>query len=237
MPGAPWREEGTATVGGLPKCNFEAYESCLTFVKFSQPGGRLSTWVWSSRFGNGNKLIMWSRFWLVSPRLGTSSQCLLLTGPNAGGKTVVLKTLGLLALLVCSSVLQLSDVEMFHDTISSWCFQARCGIPIPGGEAPRVDFFEARLLELTFAKSRLLYFEQRIMERCTAILFAISHLWQKMLCSCYTLCKVVLADVGDMQTIASISGWDCSISNVQRILDLAALFPLPISMPLTPSLR
>lgn len=37
-------------------------------------------------------------------RLGTSSQCLLLTGPNAGGKTVVLKTLGLLALLVCSSV-------------------------------------------------------------------------------------------------------------------------------------
>lgn len=37
-------------------------------------------------------------------RLGTSSQCLLLTGPNAGGKTVVLKTLGLLALLVCGSV-------------------------------------------------------------------------------------------------------------------------------------
>ena len=43
MPGSPWREEGTATVGGLPKWNFEAYESCLTFVKFSQPGGRLST--------------------------------------------------------------------------------------------------------------------------------------------------------------------------------------------------
>ena len=40
--------------------------------------------------------------WCV--RLGTSSQCLLLTGPNAGGKTVVLKTLGLLALLVGISV-------------------------------------------------------------------------------------------------------------------------------------
>lgn len=56
--------------------------------------------------------------------LGTSSQCLLLTGPNAGGKTVVLKTLGLLALL------------------------ARCGIPIPGGEAPRVDFFEVVLADV-----------------------------------------------------------------------------------------
>ncbi|CAK9077119.1 unnamed protein product [Durusdinium trenchii] len=56
--------------------------------------------------------------------LGKSSQCLLLTGPNAGGKTVVLKTLGLLALL------------------------ARCGIPIPGGEAPRVDFFEVVLADV-----------------------------------------------------------------------------------------
>ena len=25
----------------------------------------------------------------------------------------------------------------------SGLFEARCGIPIPGGEAPRVDFFEA----------------------------------------------------------------------------------------------
>ena len=44
-----------------------------------------------------------------------------------------------------------------------------------------------------------------------------------MSCSCYTSCKVVLADVGDMQTIVSISGSDCSISHVHRILNLAAL--------------
>lgn len=80
-------------------------------------------------------------------RLGTSSQCLLLTGPNAGGKTVVLKTLGLLALLVCGSVAVVggsicgpsSGGELFFPGL----FEARCGIPIPGGEAPRVDFFEA----------------------------------------------------------------------------------------------
>ncbi|CAJ1405369.1 unnamed protein product [Effrenium voratum] len=56
--------------------------------------------------------------------LGESNCGLLLTGPNAGGKTVVLKTIGLLALL------------------------ARCGIPIPGGEAPRVDFFEVVLADV-----------------------------------------------------------------------------------------
>jgi len=56
--------------------------------------------------------------------LGKSSQGLLLTGPNAGGKTVVLKTLGLLALL------------------------ARCGIPVPAGESPRVDFFEVVLADV-----------------------------------------------------------------------------------------
>eukprot|EP00930_Biecheleria_cincta_P082768 TRINITY_DN72426_c0_g1_i1.p1 TRINITY_DN72426_c0_g1~~TRINITY_DN72426_c0_g1_i1.p1 ORF type:complete len:847 (+),score=189.71 TRINITY_DN72426_c0_g1_i1:29-2569(+) len=56
--------------------------------------------------------------------LGLSSQALILSGPNAGGKTVVLKTVGLLALL------------------------ARCGIPVPGGEDPRVDFFEAVLAEV-----------------------------------------------------------------------------------------
>lgn len=56
--------------------------------------------------------------------IGVSSQALILSGPNAGGKTVVLKTVGLLALL------------------------ARCGIPVPGGENPRVDFFESVLAEV-----------------------------------------------------------------------------------------
>ncbi|CAE7513105.1 mutS2 [Symbiodinium pilosum] len=56
--------------------------------------------------------------------LGKFSQGLLLTGPNAGGKTVVLKTMGLLALL------------------------ARCGIPVPAGESPRVDFFEVVLADV-----------------------------------------------------------------------------------------
>mmetsp|Transcript_11743 Transcript_11743/g.28106 ORF Transcript_11743/g.28106 Transcript_11743/m.28106 type:complete len:860 (-) Transcript_11743:80-2659(-) len=56
--------------------------------------------------------------------LGKWSQGLLLTGPNAGGKTVVLKTMALLALL------------------------ARCGIPVPAGESPRVDFFEVVLADV-----------------------------------------------------------------------------------------
>lgn len=56
--------------------------------------------------------------------LGSWSQGLILSGPNAGGKTVVLKTVGLLALLV------------------------RCGIPVPAGESPRVDFFQVVLAEV-----------------------------------------------------------------------------------------
>jgi len=51
-------------------------------------------------------------------------QGLILSGPNAGGKTVVLKTAGLLALL------------------------ARCGIPVPTGESPRVDFFDVVVAEV-----------------------------------------------------------------------------------------
>jgi len=56
--------------------------------------------------------------------LGTNTQGLILSGPNAGGKTVVLKTVGLIALL------------------------ARCGIPVPAGESPRVDFFDVVLAEV-----------------------------------------------------------------------------------------
>mmetsp|Transcript_100958 Transcript_100958/g.324087 ORF Transcript_100958/g.324087 Transcript_100958/m.324087 type:complete len:870 (+) Transcript_100958:51-2660(+) len=56
--------------------------------------------------------------------LGTWCQGLILSGPNAGGKTVVLKTLGLFALL------------------------ARCGIPVPAGENARVDFFSIVLAEV-----------------------------------------------------------------------------------------
>jgi len=56
--------------------------------------------------------------------LGAKTQGLILSGPNAGGKTVVLKTIGLIALL------------------------ARCGIPVPAGESPRVDFFEVVLAEV-----------------------------------------------------------------------------------------
>eukprot|EP00929_Paragymnodinium_shiwhaense_P098895 TRINITY_DN6041_c0_g2_i1.p1 TRINITY_DN6041_c0_g2~~TRINITY_DN6041_c0_g2_i1.p1 ORF type:complete len:896 (+),score=257.47 TRINITY_DN6041_c0_g2_i1:75-2762(+) len=52
------------------------------------------------------------------------TQGLILSGPNAGGKTVVLKTLGLLALL------------------------ARTGIPVPAGEDARVDFFDVVLADV-----------------------------------------------------------------------------------------
>jgi len=51
--------------------------------------------------------------------------CLVLTGPNAGGKTVVLKTLGVLALMV------------------------RSGIPLPcSGRKPRFDFFPTVLADI-----------------------------------------------------------------------------------------
>jgi len=56
--------------------------------------------------------------------MGTWVQGLVLSGPNAGGKTVVLKTMGLLAIL------------------------CRCGIPVPAGDNPRVDFFEVILAEV-----------------------------------------------------------------------------------------
>lgn len=78
-------------------------------------------------------------------------QGLVLTGPNAGGKTVVLKTVGLLAVL------------------------ARCGVPLPGGRLPRVGFFD-----------------------------------------------VILADVGDMQTIAGdLSTYSAQLLSSRVMLEAA----------------
>eukprot|EP00611_Tribonema_gayanum_P020564 TRINITY_DN3769_c0_g1_i1.p1 TRINITY_DN3769_c0_g1~~TRINITY_DN3769_c0_g1_i1.p1 ORF type:complete len:957 (-),score=319.07 TRINITY_DN3769_c0_g1_i1:1132-4002(-) len=56
--------------------------------------------------------------------LDASSQALVLTGPNAGGKTVVLKTLGLVALM------------------------ARAGIPVPAARGARVDVFDPVLADI-----------------------------------------------------------------------------------------
>lgn len=63
---------------------------------------------------------------VVGYRLEFDASCLalMLSGPNAGGKTIVLKTCGLLALL------------------------ARCGIPVPAGESPRVDFFDVVMADV-----------------------------------------------------------------------------------------
>ena len=144
MPDAAWWKEGQRNSG-----------SAIKFASFFFTN---SNWVPPVRWWD----IVWSgepkqrsttrlgehHIWCV--RLGTSSQCLLLTGPNAGGKTVVLKTLGLLALLVCISVAVVGGIDggplsggVCFFFFAGLLFEARCGIPIPGGEAPRVDFFEA----------------------------------------------------------------------------------------------
>jgi DNA mismatch repair protein MutS2 len=52
------------------------------------------------------------------------SQALVLTGPNAGGKTVVLKTFGLVALMT------------------------RAGIPVPAATGARVDVFDPVLADI-----------------------------------------------------------------------------------------
>lgn len=56
--------------------------------------------------------------------LDTERRCLVLTGPNAGGKTVALKTIGLCALCV------------------------RAAIPIPAGEGSRLDWFAPILADI-----------------------------------------------------------------------------------------
>lgn len=56
--------------------------------------------------------------------LDANSQALVLTGPNAGGKTVILKTLGLVALMV------------------------RSGIPVPAQSGARVDLFDPVLADI-----------------------------------------------------------------------------------------
>ncbi len=57
-------------------------------------------------------------------RLDSTRRCLVLTGPNAGGKTVALKTVGLCAVLV------------------------RLAIPLPVAEGSRCDFFEPILADI-----------------------------------------------------------------------------------------
>ncbi|CAM9252423.1 unnamed protein product [Chrysoparadoxa australica] len=56
--------------------------------------------------------------------LNGSNQALVLTGPNAGGKTVVLKTLGVMALM------------------------ARMGLPVPAEEGARIDLFTPILADI-----------------------------------------------------------------------------------------
>ncbi|MGH9399547.1 MAG: endonuclease MutS2, partial [Thermoanaerobaculia bacterium] len=63
--------------------------------------------------------------------LPAGSRLLVVSGPNAGGKTVVLKTAGLLALL------------------------ARCGIPLPVGAGTRVPFFPGVFTEIGDAQAIL----------------------------------------------------------------------------------
>ena len=144
MPDAAWWKEGQRNSGSAVK--FASF--CFIHTNWV-PTVRWWDIVWSGEPKQRSTIRLGEHhIWCV--RLGTSSQCLLLTGPNAGGKTVVLKTLGLLALLVCISVAVVGGIDggplsggVCFFFFAGLLFEARCGIPIPGGEAPRVDFFEA----------------------------------------------------------------------------------------------
>jgi len=56
--------------------------------------------------------------------LGTGTPVMVITGPNAGGKTIALKTAGMLSLM------------------------ALCGLPIPAGERSTVPLFDALLVDI-----------------------------------------------------------------------------------------
>ncbi|MBN2600449.1 MAG: hypothetical protein JXR87_00495, partial [Candidatus Marinimicrobia bacterium] len=51
-------------------------------------------------------------------------RCVIITGPNAGGKTVAMKTIGLLSLMVC------------------------CGLPVPVDDGSRIPYFDRILMDI-----------------------------------------------------------------------------------------